>query len=215
MDRRVFLGVLASLVSGAGVGETQSTDHLSRVGHLAIAGTTSTPQPPSANWDAFIAGLRETGYIEGRNFVFEHRDAGNRPELFPAAAADLVRARVSVIFARGPQAVRAARQATKTIPIVAIDLETDPVAAHFVKSLSQPGGNVTGMFLDLAELSGKHIQLFKELLSRLSQVAVLGDPEVNRSQMQATAAAGRQLDIRVDVIEIRQAKEIDDAFRAA
>jgi len=182
---------------------------------LAIAGTTATPQPPSANWDAFQGGLREAGYVEGRNFVFEHRDAQNTPELFTAAAADLVRAHVSVIFARGGQAVRAAQQATGTIPIVAIDLETDPIAARFVKSLSRPGGNVTGMFLDVAELSGKHLELLKELLPRLARVAVVGDPDVNRSQMQATLAAARALSVGVDVMEVRQAKAIDDAFQTA
>ena len=215
MNRRGFLALLGSLVAGSSANEAHATDELPRIGHLAIAGTTSTPQPPSANWDAFLAGLREAGYVEGRNFVFEHRDAGNKPELFPAAAADLVRAHVSVIFARGGQAVRAAKQATHTIPIVAIDLETDPIAAHLVKSLSRPGGNVTGMFLDLAELSGQHVELFKELLPRLSRVAVVGDPEVNRSQMEATAAAGHQLSVGVDVIEVRQAKDIDGAFRTA
>lgn len=191
------------------------TAELPRVGHLVIAGSTSSPQPPNANWDAFLAGLREAGYVEGKDFVFEHRDAQNRPERFGAAAAELVRAGVRVIFARGGQAVRAAKQATSTIPIVAIDLETDPIAAHFVKSLSRPGGNVTGMFLDLADLSGKHVELLKEMVPSLTRLAVVGDPDVNRSQFQATQQAGHALGVMVDPMEIRRAADIEGVFRAA
>ena len=199
MDRRAFICMMTGgLLAAPLAAEAQQAGDLPRIGHLAIAGTTSSPQPPSANWDAFLAGLRDGGYVEGQNVAFEHRDAHNRPELFPAAAAERVRAGVRVIFARGGQAVRAAKQATSAIPIVAIDLETDPIAAHFVTSLRRPGGNVTGMFLDLADLSGKHV---------LTRLAVVGDPDVNRSQFQATQQAGRILAVAVDPIEIRRASK--------
>src|SRR5713226_1985311 len=121
MDRRAFISsVTLGLLATPLAAEAQQVAGLPRVGHLAIAGPTSTPQPPPENWDAFLAALREGGYVEGQNVVFEHRDARNRPELFPAAAAELVRANVTVIFARGGHAVRAAKQATNTIPIVAV-----------------------------------------------------------------------------------------------
>ena len=216
MHRRTFLRTVAgSLLAAPLATEAQQVAGLPRVGHLAIAGPTSTPQPPPENWDAFLAALREGGYVEGQSVVFEHRDARNRPELFPAAAAELVRANVTVIFARGGHAVRAAKQATSTIPIVAIDLETDPVVAHFVQSLPRPGGNVTGMFLDLADLSGKHLELLKELAPKLSRLAVLGDPEINVSQFRATEVAGRALSIKVQTLEIRHADDFAGAFRVA
>ena len=131
-----------------------------RVGVLAIAGPTDKPPPPPENWEAFVKGLREAGYTEGQNVVFESRSAGGDPNRFPELAADLVRRKVDVIFARGSEAVRAAKHATAlgAIPIVAIDLEADPVAAGFARGLARPGGNLTGMFLDLAELSGKRLR---------------------------------------------------------
>src|SRR4029453_2755255 len=100
-----------------------------RIGHLAIAGPTDSPPPPPANWEAFRTGLSEFGYRENVNLVFEHGYARGRPERFADLAANLVRRRVDVIFARGPHAVIAAKEATPTIPIVGIDLESDPVAA--------------------------------------------------------------------------------------
>jgi len=216
MDRRSFIGSLAGGLLAAPLAvKAQQVAGLPRVGHLAIAGSTSTPQPPTENWNAFLAGLGDEGYVEGKNFVFEHRDARNRPELFRAAAVELVRANVAVIFARGGHAVRAAKDATNTIPIVAIDLETDPIVAHFVQSLPRPGGNVTGMFLDLAELSGKHMEFLKELIPRLSRLAVVGDPEINVSQFRATEVAGRVLSIKVQTIEIRRSDDFGGAFQLA
>ena len=125
-----------------------------RVGHLAIAAPTDTPPPPPANWDGFVQGLRETGYVEGSNIVFEHRSARDQPELFPKLALDLARLKVDVIFARGTWALAAAKNATPTIPIVGIDLEVDPVTAALVASIARPEGNITGLFLDLSEVSG-------------------------------------------------------------
>ena len=216
MNRRIFLSAVAGgLFAAPLAAEAQRVAGLPRVGHLAIAGSTSIPQPPPENWDAFVAALQEAGYVEGQHFVFEHRDARNRSELFPAAAAELVRANVTVIFARGGHAVRAAKQATNTIPIVAVDLETDPVVAHFVKSLPRPGGNVTGMFLDLADLSGKHMELLKDLVPRLSRLAVVGDPEINVSQFRATETAGRVLSVKVQTLEVRHADDFAAAFRVA
>ena len=216
MERRAFLALVpGGLLAVPLAAEAQPAAALPRVGHLAIAGSTSTPQPPMENWNAFLAGLGHEGYAEGKNFVFEHRDARNRPELFRAAAVELVRANVAVIFARGGHAVRAAKDATNTIPIVAIDLETDPIVAHFVQSLPRPGGNVTGMFLDLAELSGKHMEFLRELIPRLSRLAVVGDPEINVSQFRATEVAGRVLSIKVQTIEIRRSDDVGDAFRLA
>src|SRR5215468_3983869 len=132
-----------------------------RIGHLAIAAPTDTPPPPTANWNAFVQGLREAGYTEGQNIDFEHRSAHDHPELFPKLASDLADLKVDVIFARGTWALAAAKNATRTIPIVGIDLEIDPVEAGLVESIARPGGNLTGLFLDLSELSGKHLQIIR------------------------------------------------------
>ena len=123
----------------------------------AIAAPTDTSPPPPSNWNAFVQGLREAGYNEGRNIEFAHRSAHDQPELFPKLASELADLRVDVIFARGTWALAAAKNATSTIPIAGIDLEIDPVETGLVASIARPGGNVTGMFLDLSELSGKHL----------------------------------------------------------
>ena len=106
--------------------------------------------------------------MEGKNPAIKYRFTNFRPELMPEAARDLVRLNVSVIFASTPEACAAARDATTSIPIVALDLESDPLAKGYVKSLARPGGNMTGMFLDLPELSGKQVGLLKEIVPRLS-----------------------------------------------
>lgn len=188
-----------------------------RIGVLAIAGPTDTPPPPPENREGFLQGLREVGYIEGQNVAFEPRSAGGRPERFAELAADLVHLKVDVIFARGPDAVRAAKSATQfsTTPVVAIDLESDPVASRLVASLARPGGNVTGMFLDLAELSGKQLQLLKEIIPKLSRIAALGHPTVNASQLRAVEVAGATLGMQVQTLALRDANDLRIAFETA
>ena len=185
---------------------------VSRIGIL----TTGDPRSaPPGNWEGFLQGLRESGYVEGQSIAFEHRYAQGKPELFPDLAADLVRLKVDVIFARGPWAVTAAKAATRTIPIVVIDLESDPIADGFVKSLARPGGNITGMFLDLAELSGKQLQILKEIIPKLSPVAVLGDPAVNASQLRELRVVARSLAVQIEALEMKSSKDLDGAFKAA
>jgi putative tryptophan/tyrosine transport system substrate-binding protein len=121
--------------------------------------------------------------MEGRNIAFEHRSAHDQPELFPKLALDLARLKVDVIFARGTWALAAAKDATTTIPIAGIDLEVDPVEAALVESIAHPGGNSTGPFLDLSELSGKHLQILKEIIPGTSRVAVLGNPDINAARL--------------------------------
>ena len=197
--------------------EAQPATKVWRIGTLAIAGPTDTPPPPPENWEAFLQGLREVGYIEGQNVAFEPRSAGGRPERFAELAADLVRRKVDVIFARGPDAVRAGKSATQLdgIPVVAIDLESDPVASRLVASLARPGGNVTGMFLDLAELSAKQLQLLKEIMPKLSRIATLGHPTVNASQLRAVEVAAASLGMQVETLAFRDAKDLSIAFETA
>ena len=197
--------------------EAQPPSKVWRIGTLAIAGPTDTPPPPPENWEAFLQGLREAGYVEGRNVTFEARSARGRPERFPELAAELVRLNVDVIFARGPEAVRAAKAATQAsaTPIVAVDLESDPVAARLVGSLAKPGGNVTGTFLDLAELSGKQLQLLREILPGLSRIAALGHPTTNAAQLRAVEVAAGTLGMRVQTLALRAGADLGTAFEAA
>jgi putative ABC transport system substrate-binding protein len=162
MQRREFITILGS--AGAWPVAARAQLPIRRIGHLAIAAPNDTPPPPPANWDAFVQGLGEIGYMEGQNIAFEHRSAHDQAELFPKLALELASLKVDVIFARGTWALAAAKNATRTIPIVGIDLEIDPVEAGLVASIARPGGNITGLFLDLSELSGKHLQILKEII---------------------------------------------------
>src|SRR6201987_651232 len=184
------------------------------IGHLAIAAPTDTPPPPPANWNAFVQGLREAGYIEGRNIEFEHRSAHDQPELFPKLASELEGLKVDVIFARGTWALAAAKNATRTIPIAGIDLEIDPVEAGLVASIARPGGNITGMFLDLSELSGKHLQILKEIIPGTSRVAILGDPALNAWQLRELEKVAGSLAVQTTIVKAASA-DIGDPFEAA
>jgi ABC-type uncharacterized transport system substrate-binding protein len=186
-----------------------------RIGHLAIAAPTDTPPPPPANWDAFVQGLREAGYLEGRNIAFEHRSAHDQPELFPKLAFELASLKVDLIFARGTWALAAAKNATRTIPIVGIDLEIDPVEAGLVASIARPGGNITGLFLDLSELSGKHLQILREIIPGTSRVAVLGDPDINALQLRELERVAQSLALQSQGLELKNATNLDGAFDAA
>jgi putative tryptophan/tyrosine transport system substrate-binding protein len=215
MRRRDFI----VLLSGAAVAKPLAArgQHPAgyRIGHLALAAPTDTPPPPPANWNAFVQGLHEAGYIEGPNIAFEHRSAHGQPELFPKLALELASLKVDVIFARGTWALAAAKSATKTIPIVGIDLEIDPVEAGLVESIARPGGNVTGLFLDLSELSGKHLQILKEIVPGTSRVAVLGDPDINAPQIREVERIARSLSMQTQIVGMKNATALDDAFNTA
>jgi putative tryptophan/tyrosine transport system substrate-binding protein len=211
--RLIGLVILAlSLTLAPVVAAAQPAGKAWRVGVL----TTGNPHSaPPANWDGFLQGLRESGYVEGQNIAIEQRYAEGKPELFPDRAADLVRLKVDVIFARGPWAVSAAKAATRTIPIIGLDLESDPISDGFVKSLARPGGNITGMFLDLAELSGKQLQILKEIIPKLSRVAILGESAVNASQLRELRMVARSLAVQTQALEMKSSKDLESAFEAA
>jgi len=164
---------------------------------------------------AFRQGLAEAGYVEGKNLAIEYRYTNFRPELMPEAVGDLVRLNMKVIFAPTPEAVTAAKNATASIPVVALDLESDPLAEGYVKSFVRPGGNVTGMFLDIPELSGKQVGLLKEIVPRLSRIAIFGIPGFNAPQFAATVTAARALALEAEVMEVRVADDFERALEAA
>jgi putative ABC transport system substrate-binding protein len=196
MKRREFITLLGGAAIARPLAARAQQPARYRIGHLAIAAPTDTPPPPPANWDAFVQGLREAGYMQGRNIAFEYRSAHDQPGLFPKLALELASLKVDVIFARGTWALAAARDATRTIPIVGIDLEIDPVEAGLVASIARPGGNITGPFLDLSELSGKHLQILKEIIPKTSRVAVLGNPDINAAQLRELERVARSLSMQ-------------------
>jgi len=214
MRRREFITLIGGAAAWPVAARAQQPARY-RIGHLAIAAPNDTPPPPPANWDAFVQGLRETGYMEGQNIAFEHRSAHDQTELFPKLALELASLKVDVIFARGTWALAAAKNATRTIPIVGIDLEIDPVEAGLVASIARPGGNITGLFLDLSELSGKHLQILKEIVPGTSRVAVLGRPDINATQIRELERVARSLAVQIRAVDVKNATDLDGAFDTA
>jgi putative ABC transport system substrate-binding protein len=164
--------------------------------------------------DAMRQGLRDLGYVEGQTIAFDLRFAAGKPESFPGLAAGLVQRKVDVLLAIGPAALKAARDATATIPIVAVDLESDPVQAGFARSLAQPGGNITGFFLDQPGLTGKWLELIREAVPDTRRIAVLVDTTTGPWQLAAIKATASKLRIELDVLEIRSAGELGHALGA-
>lgn len=180
-----------------------------RIGLLSLTSQSSA-------MEAFREGLRTLGYIEGRNIVIEHRSADGRHERLPDLAAELVRLHVDVIVAVVTQASLAAKNATKTIPIVMVAVG-DPVGAGLVSSLSRPGANVTGTSFPSVEVAGKSLEMLTRVVPKLRRVAVLWNPAnpVFQAQMvEATEAAARSLGIELRIVGARDAREIDKAFEA-
>ena len=192
--------------------EAQQPKKVPRIGYLtggfAAAGSPRT--------DAFRQGLRELGYVEGKNVVIEYRYAEGKLDRLPALAAELVRLNVQVIVTGGGGgATRSAKEATKAIPIVMAQ-DRDPVGNGFVASLAQPGGNVTGLSSLTAGLSGKRLELLKEILPKLSRAAVLGtSTAITNQQYLELEPAARAFGVDLQYLEVVGSKDIETAFRAA
>jgi putative tryptophan/tyrosine transport system substrate-binding protein len=209
MRRREFISVIASAAAWPLGARAQQR------ARLVIGFLNPAPAAVPHLVAAFLRGLAEAGYAEGKNLAIEYRYTNFRPELMTEAAGDLVRLNVNVIFASTPDAVVEARNATTSIPIVALDLESDPLAKGYVKSLARPGGNMTGMFLDLPELSGKQVGLLKEIVPRLSRIAIFGIPGLNAAQFAATETAARALALEAEVMEVQVADDFESALETA
>jgi putative ABC transport system substrate-binding protein len=170
----------------------------------------------SARIEAFRQGLRELGYVEGKNIVIEWRSTEDKPDRLPALATELVSLKVDVIVTGGPSATRAAKGATSTIPIV-MSTDPDPVANGFVASLARPGGNITGLATLAPELSGKRLELLKETVPKLSRVAVFGTSTTpgNAQNIKETELAARAFGLQLQSLDVRAPKDMETAFRAA
>ena len=198
------------LVVGEVVGQAQQTTKIPRIGFLYA----SSPSPDVRT--RFLQGLRKFGYIEGQNITIEFRSAKGQFERLPVLAAELVRLNVDVIVTGGSTATRAAKEATSTIPIV-MTQDNDPVASGFVASLARPGGNITGLSTLRPEISGKRLELLKEVVPGLSRVAVLGasDNPGNAQALKEVELAAGALKVQLQYLDIRSPKDIEPAFQEA
>ena len=203
IGRRTFIGYFAAGLALAAKSSSAQQGKVFRVGVLL-------PGPRNPFKDYFISSLRDAGYIEGQNLILDFRNV--HPAELPAAAQELVRRNVDVIWAAASSSVQAAIKATRDIPIVAVDLESDPLASGYALSLARPGGNVTGFFLDLPEFGAKRLEVLKEALPGVSSVTVLWDPTLDRAPLGKMNAAARDLKLRLAVKEIRTAEDIEKAF---
>ncbi|UCH48953.1 MAG: ABC transporter substrate-binding protein [Betaproteobacteria bacterium] len=183
---------------------------LPRVGIILVDATSDAPAAGDRS-EVILQALADQGWIEGQNVSFEVRNVRGEPPRFTEAAAELVRLQVDVIWADSAPALRAAYAATRTIPIVTGDYTTDPVAAGYAESYARPGGNVTGVFLDAPEFSGKWLELLKAIVPDLSQVAVLWDPSPGDAHLRALKAISPSLGVQLQVIEVSKPEGIDGA----
>ena len=214
MDRRRFLLTsMAGAVAAPRAAEAQHADRNARIGYLSLNLAAADPRTR----EAFIEGLRRLGYIEGRNLLIEYRDAGGKPERFPALATELVALKLDVIVsAGGTLAALAAKQATTTLPIVFPGVG-DPVEERLVTSLARPGGNITGLSVVTWELVGKSLELLKQAVPGLSTVAFLLKPDAmpdaaRKDRVKATEGTARTLGVRLHVVEARSPEDFDRAF---
>jgi putative ABC transport system substrate-binding protein len=201
MPRRLLLLGAGALLGPAIAG---AQPRPARLGYLGIA------RGPLA--DAFLQGVREFGYVEGQNLVVERRQYEGNIARLPEMARELVQLGLDAIFATGPGAVGAVARATRDVPLVAIDLESDPLEAGFARSLGRPGGNVTGVFLDLPELIGKWFEFLRAVVPSLSLAGVLWDPATGDAQYRAARAIGRAIRIRLETVEIRGPGDVPAAL---
>jgi putative tryptophan/tyrosine transport system substrate-binding protein len=212
MSGKTFVCLLATvLLTAASIADAQQKK-IPRIGFLGAASVSAN----SARIEAFRQGLRELGYVEGKNILVEYRYADGKPDRLPALAAELVGLKVDVIVSGGASATGPAKETTSTIPIVMTN-DPDPVRSGFIASLARPGGNVTGVSAFTTELSGKRLELLTEVVPRLSRVAVLGfsrNPDNDQAVRETQLAAGA-FRVQLQYLDVSGPSEIETVFRAA
>lgn len=170
--------------------------------------------PDHSIFQAMRKGLHDLGYAEGRSYRIEHRGANGQADRLPTLAQELVTMKVDVIVTGTDDGTRAARQATRMIPIVAGFFDQDPVRSGFVSSFNHPGGNITGVYTHIAELGGKRLELIKETLPQLARIAVFWDAQ-GRAELPTLTRVARSLDIQLQPMELKQPYDFSAAFRTA
>jgi putative tryptophan/tyrosine transport system substrate-binding protein len=208
MKRREFITLLGGAAAWPLAAGAQEAATVARIGFLG-------PAPASSYWprvEGLLAGLRDLGYVEGKNIVIEFRWA-ERVEQLPELAAELVRMKVDIIFASSSTFVEPARQATKTIPIV-FATHADPIGVGHVASLARPGGNITGLSMLLTDLVAKELEIFKEAMPQATRIGILWNPTTpsHRPAVQAVQAAGKKLGVQLLMVSARTVEEFDGAF---
>ena len=205
----VFRLTLCSiLITLCSLGEAQQPNRIPRLGILR------TGAPPDPLMDALRQGLREIGYIEGKNVLVEYRWAQGKNEQLAELAANLVQIKVDVIIAAGPGPILAAKKATSTIPIV-MPVVINPVGSGLVESLARPGGNLTGLASQTDELPGKWMELLKEILPKAYRIAALVDSANDIGQAKLTEEAARSLRLELEVLRVGNLADFVVAFEAA
>src|SRR5215467_1493773 len=210
MRKKITVLTLCALLSVHA--EAQQSGRVPRIGFL-FAGPRSSY---STRIEAFLQGLRELGYIEGKNIAIEYRYAEGKADRLPALAAELVVLNVDVIITSATPSVLALKKATSTIPIVFTAI-ADPVASGLITSLARPGGNITGLTILAVELSGKRVELLKEAVPKVTRVAFLwnsANPGLTPAWREAQAAA-QALGLQLQSLEVRSSNDFDSAFGAA
>jgi len=213
MKKKITILALCALLLALSVpAKAQQPKKVPRIGFLAA----TKPAAVAARVEAFRQGLRELGYVEEKNIIVDYRYGEGKADRLPALAADLVRVKVDVIVSAGPAVTRPASEATKTIPIVMAQ-DGDPVASGFVASLARPGGNITGLATLAPELSGKQLELLKEIVPKLSRVAVIGSSiEPNNAQiLKETELAAGAFKVKLQYLDVPSSNDIEMAFQAA
>ena len=213
MTRKTLIVLLVALSLGSvPLAEAQQPTKVHRIGYL----TASSLSAITFRTEAFRQGLHELGYVEGKNIVIEWRSAEGKADRLPGLAAELVRLKVDIIVSAGPTVTRAAKESTATIPIV-MTQDTDPVGSGFVANLARPGGNVSGLATLSPEISGKQLELLKEIVPRLSRVAVIGNSTNpgNAHELRETELAAAAFGVQIQYLDVLGSKDIETAFRAA
>ena len=206
------LTLCAMLFAFCSSADAQQPTKIPRIGYLSAP----SPSNMAARNEAFRQGLRDLGYVEGKNIVIEYRSGEGKLDRLPALAAELVRLKVDVIVTGGPGSTRSTKEATSTIPIVMAQ-DNDPVGNGFVASLAHPGGNITGLATLSPEIGGKRLELLKEIVPKLSRVAVLGTSTIPGSaqQLKETERAAGALGMKLQYLDVLDPKDIETTFRAA
>jgi putative ABC transport system substrate-binding protein len=206
MRRRTFLLCLTCAVAATRSAKAQTSSAQHKIGYLHPA----TIDPGSSLMSVLGPRWRQLGYVEGKTILL--RSAQGDITRLPGLVAELIGLGVNVLIVVGPHAVRAARATTSTIPIVALDLESDPVRAGFIASWTKPGGNMTGLFLDQASLAGKWLAMLREIVPHLKRVALVWDPNTGSDQLDAAKSAARALGIDALVLEVSRSEGIEAAL---
>jgi putative ABC transport system substrate-binding protein len=213
MNRNIcFLALCVLLLALTFPVDAQQSTTIRRIGFLA----TPSHSFISDRYDAFLHHLRELGYLEGKHIAIERRSAEGKIDRLPDLAAELVRLKIDIIVTGGPGSTRSAKEATTMIPIVMAQ-DFDPVGTGFVISLARPGGNITGLSTLSPEISGKQVELLKEIVPRLSRVAILGNSTIpgNAQSLREMKVAAEAFGMQLQYLDVLGPKDIETAFQAA